>query len=122
MTLFDSNLEIDDLLVWEHLKNKEVDKLFVIYSNEHHSSLKEKIIKIKYNFFYLFDFCSKLYEYFKYGDFDEFFKRTKEDLSEHLSNNFDENIHKIIFNLWDENFDEAINSTWEVIKPKNIPK
>lgn len=113
-------IEVTSYLIWEYLRDgKHVKELFEFTPVEHHVWIKNKLGNIKYNFFYLQLFCNKIFEYFKYGGyFEDVDKKTKDEFIEHISQNYEEDLHPILISIWDGDTNKFNNLTWGYIKPK----
>jgi RNA ligase len=105
--------------IWELLKNGEPLEPFLDrVPDEFDTWVKEVVRDLKYSFFNISDMVGKMYDYFRYGKYnDKEVEPTKKDFAEYVMKQAD-HLRPVLFAMWDNNNERVNDIIWKLVKPK----
>lgn len=106
--------------IWEYLKDdKDINELLQNVPDEFDTWVKNKIKDLKYSYYWVYNYCGKIHDYFRYGKYNDVDPEpSKKDFAIHIIKNVDKQYHGILFAMWDHNKDTENELIWKLIKPK----
>jgi RNA ligase len=105
--------------IWELLRNNEQLEPFLDrVPDEFDVWVKEVVRDLKYSFFNISDMVGKMYDYFRYGKYnDKEVEPTKKEFAEYVMKQA-EHLRPVLFAMWDNNNERVNDIIWKLLKPK----
>jgi T4 RnlA family RNA ligase len=105
--------------IWELLRNNEqLEPFLERVPDEFDAWVKEVVRDLKYSFFNISDMVGKMYDYFRYGKYnDKEVEPTKKEFAEYVMKQAD-HLRPVLFAMWDNNNERVNDIIWKLVKPK----
>jgi RNA ligase len=105
--------------IWELLRNNEqLEPFLERVPDEFDAWVKEVVRDLKYSFFNISDMVGKIYDYFRYGKYnDKEVEPTKKEFAEYVMKQA-EHLRPVLFAMWDNNNERVNDIIWKLVKPK----
>jgi RNA ligase len=105
--------------IWELLRNNEqLEPFLERVPDEFDVWVKEVVRDLKYSFFNINDRVGKMYDYFRYGKYnDKEVEPTKKEFAEYVMKQT-EHLRPVLFAMWDNNNERVNDIIWKLLKPK----
>ena len=105
--------------IWELLRNNEqLEPFLERVPDEFDAWVKEVVRDLKYSFFNISDMVGKMYDYFRYGKYNDIeVEPTKKEFAEYVMKQA-EHLRPVLFAMWDNNNERVNDIIWKLLKPK----